>query len=185
MLNFLKENRRILLCTALALAAGTLLGGALSLPRMAQQQTEPAEQAGRIGEASILPATAIERQVCYLACGHLTEGPLPDADALVGMTRRELAQAYPEAAITTFTSERVRLVVSAEGYCPAHLLLMADAEGALAVYQMQEDTLQMETVLALPLAADAFDAETAAALAAGVPFDTMDEINAYLESMES
>ena len=62
---------------------------------------------------------------------------------------------------------------------------MADAEGALAVYQMQEDTLQMEAVLALPLAADAFDAETAAALAAGVPFDTMDEINAYLESMES
>ena len=101
------------------------------------------------------------------------------------MTRRELAQAYPEAAITTFTSERVRLVVSAEGYCPAHLLLMADAKGALAVYQMQEDTLQMEAVLALPLAADAFDAETAAALAAGVPFDTMDEINAYLESMES
>lgn len=153
MLNFLKENRRILLCTALALAAGTLLGGALSLPRAAQQQTEPAEQAGHIGEASILPATAIERQICYLACGHLTEGPLPDADALVGMTRRELAQAYPEAAITTFTSERVRLVVSAEGYCPAHLLLMADAEGALAVYQMQEDTLQMEAVLALPLAA--------------------------------
>ena len=43
----------------------------------------------------------------------------------------------------------------------------------------------MQPVLTLAATLDAFDGETAAALSEGVLFDSMDEINAYLESMES
>ena len=185
MLNFLKENRRILLCTALALVAGTLLGGALSLPRAAQQQTEPAEQAGRIGEASILPATAIERQICYLACGHLTEGPLPDADALVGMTRRELAQAYPEAAITTFTSERCAWSSAPRGTARRTCCSWRTPRARSPSTRCRRIRCKWRPCWRCRLRRTRSTRKRAAALAAGVPFDTMDEINAYLESMES
>lgn len=185
MLEFLRENRRILVCTALALCAGVLLGLALRLPAAAAEPSPEAEQVGSIGEASILPTTAVERQVCYLACHHTVEQVMGDTSPLIGMTRQELAAAYPDAAITSFTAERVRLVLSVDGYCPAHLLLRADAQGTLAVWRMQEDALEMQPVLTLAATLDAFDGETAAALSEGVLFDSMDEINAYLESMES
>lgn len=76
-------------------------------------------------------------------------------------------------------------MLSVDGYCPAHLLLRADAQGTLAVWRMQEDALEMQPVLTLAATLDAFDGETAAALSEGVLFESMDEINAYLESMES
>lgn len=185
MLSFLRENRRILLCTALALVAGMLLGYALRLPGVQPEEQEDAAPVDRIGEAAVLPETRVEREICYLRCNHTDTVQMADTSAVVGLTRRELAAKYPDAVITSFSSELVRLVMSVDGYCPEHLVLQADAQNVLEVYRMQEDTLEMRSVLRLEHTLDGFDAETVAELQQGVLFHTLDEINHYLESMES
>lgn len=187
MLSFLRENRRILVCTALALAAGLLLGLALTMAP-AQQPGEPAQDAAevdRIGEPSILPETRVERDICYLGCQHRETVAVTDTSVLVGMTRQELAAYWPDAVVTSFTSELVRVVVSSEGYCPKHLLLQANAQGKLEVSQMQPDTLTMASVLELDVSLDGLGEEARDELQEGVPFDSLEEINHYLESMES
>ena len=67
MLLYLRENRRILVCTVLALVAGLLLGYVIR-PDMRgqnlQSQVGPEEAApvDRIGVVSILPTTSVERE---------------------------------------------------------------------------------------------------------------------------
>ena len=187
MLSFLRENRRILVCAALALAAGLLLGLALTMAPMQQEaeQKQDAAEVDRIGEPSILPETRVERDICYLGCQHRETVAVTDTSALVGMTRQELAAYWPDAVITSFTSELVRVVVSTESYCPKHLLLRADAQGNLEVCQMQTDTLAMAPVLELEVSLDGLGEEARAELQEGVLFNSLEEINHYLESMES
>lgn len=185
MLAFLKENRRILLCTVLGLVAGMLLGLVLQSFGDESEGTEDSTQVDRIGEISLLPTTHVEREICYLSCSHTGTVEMTDTSALVGKTRRELAALFPDAVITSFTSELVHIVMSVDGYCPEHLLLKANEQGMLEVYRMQEDNLSMTSILQLQYSLDTFDDETAAELREGVLFHTLDDINHYLESLES
>ena len=190
MLLYLRENRRILICTVLALVAGLLLGYVLR-PDMRgqnlQSQVGPEEAApvDRIGVVSILPTTSVERETCFLHCGHTVVSTLENAPAFVGLTKTELANRYPKAIITSFSSDLVHFVERFEGYCPEHLVLQTDDDGALKVMRMQAETLENLCVLEISGTFDDFDKETIQQLKLGEAFSSLDEINQYVENLDS
>lgn len=188
MLHYLKENRRILICTALALAAGILLGYALG-PSETPQQNLPnqaeAAPVDRIGVVSILPTTRVEREICFLQCGHTVVSALENASEFTGLTKTELSDRYPKAIITSFSSELVHIVERCEGYCPEHYVLQSADEGMLKVMRMQVETLENVCVLEITAGLDGLDAEAAEQLQKGEAFSSLDEINRYLENLES
>ena len=200
MLHYLRENRRILICTVLALIAGMLLGYVLQpseAPGQSVQNQAEAAPVDRIGVVSILPTTRVERETCFLQCGHTVISTLENASGFTGLTKTELADRYPKAIITSFSSDLVHIVERFEGYCPEHFVLLSAEEGMLKVMRMQAETLasagvlpEAETlenvcVLEIPDALEGLDAETAEQLQQGEAFSSLDEINRYLENLES
>ena len=179
MLHYLRENRRILICTVLALIAGLLLGYVLQpseAPGQSVQNQAEAAPVDRIGVVSILPTTRV---------GHTVISTLENASGFTGLTKTELADRYPKAIITSFSSDLVHIVERFEGYCPEHFVLLSAEEGMLKVMRMQAETLENVCVLEIPDALDGLDAETAEQLQQGEAFSSLDEINRYLENLES
>ena len=72
-----------------------------------------------------------------------------------------------------------------EGYCPEHLVLQTDDDGALKVMRMQAETLENLCVLEISGTFDDFDKETIQQLQQGEAFSSLDEINQYLENLDS
>lgn len=181
MKKFLRENWRILVCTVLALIAGMVIGVGIGL---SLQKPEQAAEVSYMALVSIGPDTAIRSRLIFTECTHQYETQIAAAP-YVGFTRAQLADAFPLCKISRFSAEEVLLERTVDGYCGKHLLLRSEQEGKLSVLQMNQDTLALENKFSVEFNAELLDAATLAELQSGVAFDTMDDLNAYLESVES
>jgi len=123
----------------------------------------------------------VEWLVRFTKCGH--ETAIEPAGGVAGKTRKEIATAYPDYAIEIFDTAYVRIVKSAESYCPAHYTLSM-GEDALVITKTDVDTLAPKEVMRIIADTSLLDEEALAALAAGVTFDSLEDINAYLEGAE-
>ena len=70
------------------------------------------------------------------------------------------------------------------GYCPKHYVLLLD-HGTVCVKRTDPDTFLPYVVMEIPIEIDALDEETRAELEVGIPFDSLEQINAFFESLES
>ena len=185
MREFLKENQKLLACAALGLVVGVFFG--LAIPTgSAQQETPEPETApvGRIGIVSIVPETALRFHHAFSGCAHGVD-EMPSALPYVGQTREEFQTEFPDGRIDVFSASEVELFFVHIGACPQHVMLKAGDLGQLHVYQANSETLAVESLQSLPLYAEAFDAGTAEELYEGIVFDTVDQVNEYLENVES
>ena len=181
MRQFLRENRRMLVLAAVALIAGLVVGVfvGLNLPK-----EEDAAAAGRLGTRSVLPGTEIERQTAYTRCGHRQVEPI-DPACFVGYTEEELAAFYRGDRISAFDGKRVVIDRTVEGCCPEHVILRL-VNGAFTVGQTDPVTLTEQILHTLPLEETVtMTNEERSALTEGLVFDSLSDIDAYLESMES
>jgi len=178
-----RENKRLLLCTALALIAGLLAGYSLRLSQEASLE-EPGVETGAIGLVSILPSADIMLETSFSSCGHSVERQL-DTATYVGFSEAEMSNAFIDADITEFSAKRVRIRRMHTGWCPRHVLLKTGADGALHIYRTDETTLRQMELQRLSFEPSQLDESAASELTAGVAFDSVDEINAYLENAES
>lgn len=184
MWQFIKRNGRILVVTILALAAGIMIGLCIGLSMAADNQSLLLQPTGNVGMASVLPETRIVRHVRFESCGHevLSE---PPQKAFIGYTQTELESFYAPCVIGRFDGEQIEINQSMENYCPKHYVLKQEGED-LCVYRTESEhlTWQLERVLDTELAAMLQD-EMHEQLAKGIAFDSLSEIDAYLESIES
>ncbi len=181
---FFRENARLLICTALAFVAGMLAGASLRIAAEERKAAGESAETGVIGLVSVLPSTGITLETCFAVCGHTVSRELDNA-SYVGFSEAEMAEHFFGADFTEFSSKRVVMRRSQPGCCPEHVLLKSAADGTLRVYQTEADTFRQRELQHLGETPALLDESVAAELAAGVAFDSIDEINAYLESVES
>lgn len=117
----------------------------------------------------------------FSKCEH--EVALEPAGEVVGKTRTQIAGAYPEYALELFGKQAVRLVRQVEGYCPAHYTLTLGEE-TLVITRMDLAALSEQEVMRVIIDTNALDEESKAALEAGVTFNSLEEINLFLEGAE-
>ena len=181
-----RENWRLVLCTVLALIAGILMGMTIGLSMASKQAAEATEsvEAGNVGRERILPSTGILLHAVFSGCGH-EKTILLDNTPYIGMSELELGRSLTDETIESFSAERVYLHAQREGYCPDHLVLKAE-EGMLCVYRTKQSTLEKELMyrLTVPEGQRPFPQEDALR-EEGLVFNSLSEINAYLESAES
>ncbi|MEA5059979.1 MAG: hypothetical protein EOM66_06065 [Clostridia bacterium] len=138
---------------------------------------DAAAQVSQMGEDTVSPdATVIWRY--QMACGHTVE--LEDAQPVIGKTRAELAQTYGVDAVESFSPQAVTLCVASDKFCPQHFVLKLE-NGALTVRKTNEQ-LTEEILLTLDLE---LPADAAVECEAGLAFDSMEDINVYLEGLDS
>ncbi len=176
-------NKRLVLTAAIALVAGCALG---ILVGLAIRTSEPeAEQTGRIGIQAVLPTTALERRIEFAKCGHTEHIPLLN-EAFIGYTQEELQAFYKTCRVTEFTREQVVIQQTLDTCCPEHVLLRARQDGTLCVFQTDSEFYIEQLIRVLPVDARADLAEEERKrLEEGIVFDTLGDVDAYLEGMES
>lgn len=137
---------------------------------------DSAAQVAQMGEATLSPTAKVLWR-CHMACGHTVERE--DAQPAIGKTKAELEAAYGPGSVESFSPEGAVISQAFDYFCPEHYVLKLE-NGALTVRKTNEE-LQEETLLALDVA---LPADAAAECAQGLPFDSLEDINVYLEGLE-
>lgn len=182
MREFWEANKYLLLVAVLALIAGTAIGLTIGL---AVESPAESSETGSIGVASVLPDTRIERVVTFTRCAH-TMTVSVESNGFVGYTKEELAAFYADYEIERFDRELVTITQLVDGCCPEHLLLREDGDDALCVYRTDATFFSEELMRALPFdRLSALPEETRTSLREGIVFDSLPDIDAYLEGIES
>lgn len=180
MKRFLQENYRVLLLALFAVVAGTCLGLALGHSAAMKGDAAPMSEA----EMKIADDTRMERLVHFDACEHEMYVDM-DQRAYLGYTRDDLTRQFPDASVIQFEKSLVTLMQVNTGYCPAHYVLRLREDGTLGVMQTDSKFFTEELVALLPEESVGFAPSEKANLQAGIAFESLSEIDAYLESVGS
>ncbi len=186
----IKASTAILLCCAMLLlggAAGYSMGmgqeqAAIEAPPPAEaaepaEETPAAAQVAQRGEETVSPNAQViwQNQMC---CGHTVE--VESAQPIIGKTRAELEREYGADAILEFSPEKVTIAREMDLFCPEHYVLKLES-GLLTVRKTGED-LKEEILLTLDVS---LPPDAAAECTEGLPFDSLEDINLYLEGLDS
>ncbi len=182
-IEFLQKNKRRIAyaLTGLCLLLFGLFSGMLIGPagEGAGETPAPPDAADVL---SVLPSARVDFKVRFEACGH--EVTALQNESLGGKTREEAEQAYPGWTLTSFSQSEVLFTKVVQGYCPQHYVLRLSGE-ELGVYRTDETSCEPKRLMVLEWNEAAYDSTERAELKAGLAFDDLEGVNAYLESAES
>ena len=141
---------------------------------------EPNTGVSDIGERSVLPSSRVWVRHVFETCGDaLTEAFEGD---LTGLSESELLEVCSR--VEGMETSDITLERSVAGCCPSHYLLKWDRD-ALCVFSADATTYQPIMLTTVEIAQEILSAATQQALADGVLFASLSEIDQYIESMES
>lgn len=184
-MRWIRQKGLTLLYMALVLAFG--VWGGFTLRDSQQQATLPtpaAEPVVKAGDLSVLHDTVVITNYTFSLCGHaLTQqaagGPLE------GKTKQDILDMYPDAKIEEFSSQRVVIDRELDSYCPKHYVLYIDDDGKLCYSQTDSTDYTQQHITTLSYDVSSLPDEVKNDLDEGLVFDSLEEINAYLEDVES
>ncbi len=174
----------VALLVSVALLAGAGTTGYLmarSEPRL-RAEAEATQAAVEANNQRISGAAVVRWEYEYEMCGHvdIVEGPADENTA--GLTFSQLQQAYPDARIVTFETNRVVLRMSFPCYCPEHYMLKKNSD-ELAIFQTREGTGEQRVFRLIHLRFDSIDAGEQPVLLGGRVFDSVEDAEAYIEKL--
>ena len=130
-----------------------------------------------------LKSTKVEWKLRFNGCGHYIT--LKSQGDIAGMDKEEAKAAYSDYSAELFTSAYVSLVKDSDGFCPEHYVMLSGEDGdMLEVYKRNTQTLENEHITSIDISPDRFAEDIAALQAGGLLFNSLQEINEYIESVE-
>lgn len=130
-----------------------------------------------------LKNTKVEWKLRFDGCGHYIT--LKSQGDIEGMNKEEAKAAYSDYSAELFTSAYVSLVKDSDGFCPEHYVMLSGEDGdMLEVYKRNTQTLENEHITSIDISPDRFAEDIAALQADGLLFNSLQEINEYIESVE-
>lgn len=130
-----------------------------------------------------LKSTKVEWKLRFDGCGHYIT--LKSQGDIAGMDKEEAKAAYSDYSAELFTSAYVSLVKDSDGCCPEHYVMLSGKDGAtLEIYKRDTQTLKNEHITSIDISPDRFAEDAAALQAGGLLFNSLQEINEYIESAE-
>lgn len=179
------DRRQLMLGCITLLAMAALLAVGLAPRQAAAPQAEPeTAQVGSDPAVTLDASCQVVQHLSYTPCGHSLTRRLALPQELVGKGRAEAEAAYDPYRIVTFSATELVMERTLDLYCPDHVVLMPDASGVLCVFENRYgDALALLHELSTPLSSlpESYQEE----LLPGKGFDTLDDLEAWLEAMES
>ena len=184
-------NRQILLGTVTLVAAAVLLIIGL-YPRSANAPQlsgtplpeNPADAAGTVASTRVESGCELIQEASYSRCGHTTTRRTQLPQELDGKTRQEVEAVYGGWQVTEFLPKRITMARKLEMYCADHVVLMPDETGVLSVFQNKYGDA-MAFVESLDMRLDSLPEASREEVRAGKGFDTLADLEEWLENMES
>ena len=150
----------------------------------ADGELPPASEAGAVGETVLAPGSELMQTFTYTRCEHTVTRRVTAPAELHGKNLREVEALYPEWRVTAFSPTLVTMEQRPEIFCPDHLVVMSDASGRVCVFENKYgDALALVRELELTLSR--LPAAVQEEVEYGVGFSTAEELEMWLESVES
>lgn len=169
-----------------AVAALCLALGLLLTPRQSTAPGElPPAQAADSAVGSVLSEGGeLLQTLTYTRCAHSVTRRVPAPVELYGKTRQEVEALYPEWRVTEFSDKLVRMEQQPDLFCPDHIVVMPDGAGMLCVFENRYGDALMLT-RELEIDCKTLPAAIREELEGGMGFSTAEELERWLESVES
>ena len=147
----------------------------------------PAPAAGAAGASTgptLSDSSEVLQTLTYTRCSHTVTRRFTAPVELYGQGLAQVEALYPQWRVTELSAAAVRMEQQLEMYCPDHLVLLAGSDGRLCIFENRYgDALmlveELETELPALSAAAREEAE------AGIGFDTLQDLEQWLEGAES
>lgn len=147
-------------------------------------QTAPPVQAVSAGEVRLGLNAEVEYVMYYTLCGHKVITREPAGIELIDKSREEVAKLFPDMTISSFSPDCVTVEQSVPLRCAQHFILKRNESG-LSVYQTDAATLEVNEVASFPMDVENLPNDIQQMLSDGMVFETLGEIEAYLEDLDS
>lgn len=126
----------------------------------------------------------ILQETTYARCGHKVVTRAHAQSHQVGMTRKALEETLGEYRMLSFMPMEITLSRQIALHCPAHYVVMPDVSGVLGIFQNSfGDALAFVRTLDVPMSD--FDQTEQEALLQGRAFDSLADIEQWLEALGS
>ena len=120
----------------------------------------------------------------YARCGHEVTRRVQADKEYKGCTLQQMQEAFAEWEITGFSPAEIEMSRTLPLYCPEHLVVLPDGAGVLGVYENKYgDGYALRTQLDIPITDLPESLRETVHL--GVGFATAEEIESWLETLES
>lgn len=182
--NSLKRNTLLLILSAAVLV--TIAAVTLLLPSgsTAPGELPPAQAVDSADGAKVEEGCELLQTLSYTRCEHTVTRRVTAPVELYGKTLAEVEALYPEWQITEFGSKLIKMEQQPDLYCPDHMVLMPNGAGVLCVFENKYgDALMLVNELSLELSA--LPSSVQEELKQGLGFSTAEELEQWLESVES
>lgn len=180
------DLRSLLMGTAVLVGMALLLVIGLT-PRTASAPDADAPDAALVGSDTAVTLSAdcqLIQHLTYTPCGHELTRRQTLPTELVGKGRAQLEEVYDLWQVTSFASGEVVMAQALNMYCPKHVILMPDESGMLCIFENRYgDALGLVRELRVQLSELPDDVQES--LRQGKGFDTEEELDLWLESIES
>lgn len=162
---------------ALLIAAALLL-----TPSSATDELPPAQ----VSAESITPQEGCEllQTLTYTRCEHTVIRRLTAPAEIYGQSLDDVQSLYPTWRITEFSAAQIKMEQHLQLFCPDHMVLMPDGAGMLCVFENKYgDALALVNELNIPV--NSLPAAAQEEVEMGLGFSTAEELDMWLESVES
>ena len=167
-----------------ALAILLVVGLAPEKPAAPEPPPGDAAQVDSAAGETLLADCQVIQHMTYTPCGHALTRRQPLPPELVGKGRADVEASYDLWQITGFSAAELEMEQTLPIHCPEHQVLMPDASGLLCVFENRYgDALALTRALDTPLSS--FPEEVQEELRSGKGFDSLEELERWLETAES
>lgn len=156
----------------------------------ANQQPQSQNGAGEESAESLFQNALVEQGAIlnqtlhYVPCGHRVQRRVDAPMEVIGMDRKAVENAMPDYRITAYSGKEVAMQRDLPIFCPAHYVLLPDSQGELAVWQ-NELGEEMVLIRGLGIGVEDVPEGEQEVVRIGKPFDTLEELEGWLESADS
>ena len=153
-------------------------------PRVVEEDTSDTEVAVNADDARIADDATIEWDYEYTMCCHHIYVSCAVSEDMAGLTFSELQEKYPDVIVIEFDTDELVLKKKYNCYCPEHYILKKYGD-ELAIYRTAVGTDKQYVYLEIAILFDAIEDDEQEVLEIGKVFNSLSDLEAYLEDIET
>ena len=170
----------------MALGVMALIAAAVLLmtPSAATEDLPPTRTVTQADDALPQEGCQLVQTLTYTRCSHTVVRRSAAPVEVYGQPLSEVEILYPAWRITEFGSTQISMEQQMQLFCPDHMVLMPDGAGMLCVFENRYgDAMALVSELNIPF--KSLPAAAQEEVEMGLGFDTAQEMEMWLESVES
>jgi len=128
--------------------------------------------------------TVIYYEYDYELCGHIYEEEKAPTQEMIGLDAEGLAKMFPEALSTSIDGDGAHVKLSFDQICPQHVMLKLEGDKCV-IYRNVLGTEEMKKQQEFSIDKSKWDSSWLQSLKEGIVFDSVEDLESFVEDMES